>query len=363
MAAQTIYRYFGTRFLSATLITFFGIIVLVALIQYVELMRRAGDVGDFGPRIAQMSFYRVPQTAERILPFVVLFAAMGSFLNLSRRLELVVVRSAGLSAWQFTMPALVVALVLGVIATTLYNPVAAYLQEQSKRIEIEVWGGTPQTGLQMTGGGLWVRQRSADGYAIINSVTAADQGVRLGGIIAFTFDSIGRFQERIEARTAVLEKGHWRLSDVRTYASNKAPQQRQEFLLPTTLTTEQVRETLSTAETVPFWDLPLYIEAAELAGLNSSAYRVQYQKLLARPFLLGSMVLLAAAVSLRSFRFGGIQQRVLIGVMCGFLLYVLSKLTEDLSKAGLIYPTAAAWLPVFVGAMIGIVGLLYQEDG
>jgi lipopolysaccharide export system permease protein len=47
----------------------------------------------------------------------------------------------------------------------------------------------------------------------------------------------------------------------------------------------------------------------------------------------------------------------------GFLLYVLSKITEDLSKAGLMHPVAAAWLPVLVGAVTGLIALLYQEDG
>jgi lipopolysaccharide export system permease protein len=75
------------------------------------------------------------------------------------------------------------------------------------------------------------------------------------------------------------------------------------------------------------------------------------------------MVLLAAAVSLRFFRFGGVQKMVLSGVGAGFLLYVLTKVTDDLSKAGLMHPIASAWLPVVVGGLTGLVALLYQEDG
>ena len=54
---------------------------------------------------------------------------------------------------------------------------------------------------------------------------------------------------------------------------------------------------------------------------------------------------------------------VLSGIAAGFLLYVLSKVTEDLSKADLMHPVAAAWLPVVVGGVTGFVALLYQEDG
>jgi lipopolysaccharide export system permease protein len=75
------------------------------------------------------------------------------------------------------------------------------------------------------------------------------------------------------------------------------------------------------------------------------------------------MVFVAAAVSLRFFRFGGIQKMVLGGITAGFLLYVLAKVTEDLSKAELMHPVTAAWLPVVAGAMTGFIALLYQEDG
>jgi Predicted permeases len=56
---------------------------------------------------------------------------------------------------------------------------------------------------------------------------------------------------------------------------------------------------------VSFWQLPSYIRSSESSGFATAGYRLQYHKLLAQPFLLAAMVMLAAAVSLRFFRFGG----------------------------------------------------------
>jgi lipopolysaccharide export system permease protein len=364
MAAGTLSRYFGLRFLSTAVLVFVGILSLVALVDYIEMMRKTAGMHNIPASVvAQTSLFRVPQIAERVMPFSVLIAAMSCYLNLSRRLELVVARAAGMSAWQFVSPALIVALLLGVLATVVYNPVAAVLQERSRRLEVEFLGGTAESGLQNTGSGFWVRQKNADGQSIVNAVTSSEQGVRLGGVTVFTYDTAGHFLERIEAKTAVLGQGFWRLSDVRVYANNIPPSDRNEYQLKTSLTPAQVRESFATPETVPFWDLPLYIEIADHSGLGAAAYRLQYQKLLARPFVLASMVLLAAAVSLRFFRFGGVQKMILSGVGAGFLLYVLSKVTDDLSRAELMHPVAAAWLPVFVGGLTGLVALLYQEDG
>ncbi|MGC1884272.1 MAG: LptF/LptG family permease, partial [Pseudolabrys sp.] len=117
----TLARYFGLRFLTAVLLVFAGIFALVTLVDYIELMRRAGDIPNVSAvLVAKTSFYRVPQVVERILPFCILIGAMSCYLGLSRRLELVVARSAGLSAWQFVTPALVVAFVLGLMATAIY---------------------------------------------------------------------------------------------------------------------------------------------------------------------------------------------------------------------------------------------------
>jgi lipopolysaccharide export system permease protein len=68
-------------------------------------------------------------------------------------------------------------------------------------------------------------------------------------------------------------------------------------------------------------------------------------------------------VSLRFFRFGGVQKMVLSGISAGFLIFVLQKITEDMSKSELIPPVVAAWIPVLVGGLTGFVALLYQEDG
>jgi lipopolysaccharide export system permease protein len=363
LVGGTLARYFGMRFLGNVLLVFGGLFALVALLDYIELMRRAGDLPHVSAvLVAKTSFYRVPQVTERIMPFCVLIAAMSCYLGLSRKLELVVARAAGMSAWQFISPALVVAFMLGIFATTVYNPVSAVLQERSKRYEAELFGQSP-TALRGTGGTFWVSQRDADGQAIINAKSSRDQGVALNGVTVFTFDNAGHFKQRIVARTAILETGRWRLLDAKIYQIGVIPADQAQVLLKTSLTPEQVRESFATPESVPFWELPAYINIADHAGLGAAGYRLQFQKLLARPFLLTAMVFLAAAVSLRFFRFGGVQKMVLSGVAAGFLLYVLSKVTEDLSKAELMHPVAAAWLPVLVGGLTGFIALLYQEDG
>ena len=252
-------------------------------------------------------------------------------------------------------------MLLGAAATTLYNPLSAALREQSARLEADLFRGNRS--FYELGTGFWVRQRSDDGQAIINAKTSRQQGLELAGVSVFRLDDADGIRDRIDAKSAVLQAGYWRLEEVRFYAEGVAPVDGTSFDLKTNLTPAQVRESFATPDTVPFWQLCSYIRLAENAGLAAAGYRLQFYQLLAQPFYLAAMVLLAAAVSLRLFRFGGVQKMVLGGIVAGFLLYVLSKVTGDLSKAGLMAPLAAAALPPLIGGLTGLITLLYQEDG
>jgi lipopolysaccharide export system permease protein len=363
MLTNTIGRYFAGRFVISALGVFASIFVLLVLVDYIEMVRKTSGLASASAiLVAETSLFRVPQLLEKMMPFCILIGAMTCYLALSRRLELVVARAAGVSAWQFIAPALASSILLGTLATVAYNPMSANLSELSKRMEAELFGSAPGGGIQ-DASGFWINQVNPDGQVIINAARSEQQGVRLTGLTLFRFDTDYQFKERIEAREATLEDGEWLFKTVRRFSLDSPPVDQDSWVLPTTLTPAQVRNSFSTPETVSFWQLPTYIRSSESSGFATAGYRLQYQKLLAQPFLLAAMVMLAASVSLRFFRFGGVQKMVLSGVGAGFLLYVLSKVTEDLSKAELMHPIAAAWLPVFVGGLTGFLALLYQEDG
>jgi lipopolysaccharide export system permease protein len=363
MVTNTLGRYFAGRFVVSALGVFAAIFVLLVLVDYIEMVRKTSGLIDVSAiAVAETSLFRVPQLLEKMMPFCILIGAMTCYLALSRRLELVVARAAGVSAWQFIAPALASAIILGLLATTAYNPMSANLRELSKRMEAELFGNAPGGGVQ-DAAGFWINQINSDGQAIINAARSEQQGARLTGLTVFRFDNNDQFKERIEAQQATLEEGQWLFKSVRRYTLNGPPVDEDTFTLATSLTAAQVRNSFSTPETVSFWQLPGYIRSSESSGFATAGYRLQYHKLIAQPFLLAAMVMLAASVSLRFFRFGGVQKMVLSGVGAGFLLYVLSKVTEDLSKAELMHPIASAWLPVCVGGLTGFLALLYLEDG
>ncbi len=361
MVGRTFAFYLSRNFAKSILMVFGLLFAIIYLSDFVELLRRSGDIkGATTYGVAFLSLLRVPSITEQVFPFSVLFGAMFAFLNLTRKLELVVARAAGLSVWQFLLPPLIVALVLGIVTTTLYNPVAAISNQRAARLETRMFG---KTGNDQTDTAFWIQQDGVDGQTILRADRASDGGAVLSGVAAFVYDRAGRFLERVEAGRAELHDGYWTLDDARVLTLGEEPREVKTEIIATNVTAEQVQQKFVAPDAVPFWSLPEIRDSTERAGLNATGYALQYQKLLASPLLFMAMILVAAAFSLRFFRFGGIARMVAGGVAAGFVLYVATKLVGDLGGAGLLSAPVAAWSPAVVGSMLGSLALLYQEDG
>jgi lipopolysaccharide export system permease protein len=361
LLVSTFGRYLTRRFLRAILGVFGTFFFLIGTLDFVELMRRAGDSAvATTPLVVQLALYRAPAVAEQIFPFAALFGGMFALLTLSRKLELVVARSVGVSAWQFLQPAALVAGVIGLVSILLYNPIAADLKSRATALELRLFANTGQS---LNGRDVWLRQRSVDGLAIIRAAGALPDENGLSQVAIFNFGPDGGFSERIDARTAVLRRGHWELTDARVISATEEPQTYTSYLLATTLEPDQVRQSFTPPDAVGFWAMPAVIERTKRAGLDTTRYELRYQSLMARPLLLIAMILVAASVSLRFFRFGGVTRLVVGGVAAGFVLYVATQLSEELGSSGIVNPVIAAWLPALVGTMLGALALLHQEDG
>ncbi len=141
-AVGTLARYFSLRFLLAMLAMFLLCCVLIFFVDFIEMLRRAGNYsGDVpGLLLAWMTLLRLPSFSELVLPFAVLIGTIGIFLMLSRSSELVVLRAAGISVWQFTLPAMIVAFLLGVGFVLLYNPIAAVARGEAERLYANAFG-------------------------------------------------------------------------------------------------------------------------------------------------------------------------------------------------------------------------------
>jgi lipopolysaccharide export system permease protein len=362
MIGKTLAFYFARRFTVMVLGIFFFFFCLIAATTYLEFFMRSVKDAEFdGLQVLLLALYRVPSITEEVLPFTVLFGSIAAFVVANRRLEVVVARAAGISAWQFLLPACIVGLLIGIVATTLYNPASTALREWSDEIAADLLSS--QKKVLQEDGPMWLRQTSKGRESIIGATQTFNRGLSLAGVTAFVFEPGGRFVERIDAPSAEYVSGEWRLSNATITAPGEEPRKEKLYRLPTALSPGQVRQAFDNVESISFWALPGLIDVANRAGIPTDRYELRYYTLLSRPIVLLAMVLIAAIVSLRFSRSRELGSMILAGVAVGFMLYVVSKIARDLGSGGIVPPPLAAWLPAIVTILMGATVLLHLEDG
>ncbi|MBK1669488.1 LPS export ABC transporter permease LptG [Rhodovibrio sodomensis] len=361
--APTLLIYLGRTFLTRFLVLFAGISAIVLLITTVDqLDQLASAKGASLLTAVQMALLKLPQLAQEVMAFAVLFAAMATFWRLTHTNELVVVRAAGVSVWQMIAPAVLIALLIGALTTTLLNPLSSVMLKRFEQLQARYTGDADAT-LSVSETGLWLRQANDGGRAVIHAQRVRQSDMTLFDVVVFRFDQADRFQSRIDADRARLADGRWILKDALLTEPGGDGTRRAQVAVPTDLTADKIYQSFSPPETISFWRLPEFIRLLENAGFAADPHRLQFHRLLAKPILFAGMVLLAAIFSLRQHRRGGVALTIFGGVLTGFGVFVLSNLVFAYGLSATFPVPIAAWTPSLIIVMLGAAGLMHLEDG
>ena len=369
----TLMTYVARRFAAMALLMVLSLSALVALFDLIELLRRAATRPEANfALVAQIAALRVPYVAMQILPFAVLLGGIISFWRLTRFSELVVARAAGISAWGFLAGPVLVALLLGLGASTALSPLSSAMLARAERLDqlyLRNVGGITA----LAGGRLWLRQADdglqPQGVAIISGRPMATRELRLGEALRLSEVTIWRLSAddrplaRIEAASALLQPGRWRFEGAVVFGAERVAGAPQSIDFPTELTPERIENSFATPDTLSLWALPEFIRILEDAGFSAIRHRLHFQSLLALPLLAIAMALLAAGFSMRSARRGGVARMIAGGVSAGFALFVLDKITGEFGEAGTLPVILAAWAPAGAGFLLAAALLLHLEDG
>jgi lipopolysaccharide export system permease protein len=369
----TLMTYVARRFAAMALLMVLALSALVALFDLIELLRRAATRPDANfVLVSQIAALRVPYVAMQILPFAVLLGGIIAFWRLTRFSELVVARAAGISAWGFLAGPVLVALLLGLGASTALSPLSSAMLARAERLDqlyLRNVGGITA----LAGGRLWLRQADdglePQGVAIISGRPIATRELRPGEALRLADVSVWRLSAedrplaRIEAASALLQPGRWRLDGAMAFGADRMAGAPQSLDFPTELTPERIENSFASPDTLSLWALPEFITVLENAGFSAIRHRLHFQSLLALPLLAIAMALLAAGFSMRSARRGGVARMIAGGVSAGFALFVLDKITGEFGEAGTLPVVLAAWAPAGAGFLLAAALLLHLEDG
>lgn len=358
----TLYRYLAVQFLIGVAVVYGIFLVLAFSIDIVDLLNRTAGHNVSTSVAIGMAILQLPNLGQKMLPFAILFGGVLTFIRLSRSRELVATRAAGVSAWDFLMPPLTVAVFIGVFAVTVFTPVSARMFTEFAGLEARYVKGQ-ESQLSVSMNGLWLRQGDEKQQSVIHALRAARQGEYLEGVVVFLYGPRDRFVGRIDAKSAQLHDRYWTMNEAWVSDTEGKPVFHKSYRLPTTLTPEQIVESSASPDTLSFWDLPGYIRAAQSAGFSANRYQMYLYTLYALPALFAAMVFMAASFSLRFGRDIGMTKVILLSAAAGFGVFFFQDLTTVLGRTGAVPILLAATAPALASILIGMTLVFSQEDG
>lgn len=360
--SSTLFRYISRNFAYYVLLIAVLLISLTFMINAIEIMRRASGNPDVPFRLVlQMAGLSLPQFLQKIMPFSVLFGAIYTCWKLNKTHELVVIRASGISAWQFLMPMMAAAMLVGVFATTVLNPVSSIFAAKYEQMQ-NMYLRSQTSLVTVLRTGIWLRQPVDGGYAMLHSSAFDQKEWRLSNVIVLFFDKDDNFTRRIDSPLAYLKEGQWEIMDALINDKNGISRRPVEKL-KTELTARRIEESFASPDTISFWAIPEHIRIMEDAGFPATRLTIQFQSLLAQPLFFIAMVILAATFSLRPPRIGGTGVLIALGVAVGFFVFFMESMLNAFGISQKIPAYLAAWTPAVVSLLLGTTALLHLEDG
>lgn len=361
--STTLSLYVGRQFLFWFACVLLTLVAIILLFDAIELFRRTAtrEEATVGT-VLTMALLKLPHMMEKAVPFSILFGAMFAFWRLNRNQEVIVVRAAGVSVWQFLMPIITLAVLIGIFKIAVFNPLSSALLLRYEQLEAKFIRGKSSLAA-VSEEGLWLRQATDTGHYILHAQAVSPRNMRLKDVIIFMMQGQDTFVSRIDAPVATLRDGYWALENARITDPFDPPRLLKRHKVDTDLTTENIQDSFSPPETLSFWALPNFIAVLEAAGFSGLRHRLYWHTHLVGPLLLSAMVLLAATFSLRLVRKGGTGLLIVGGIGTGFLLYFLSDVVSALGVSARIPVILAAWTPATIACLLGSAMLFHLEDG
>ena len=362
-----LHRYFARRFLTSFLGVAAVFFLIILFVDLVEQLRRYANADAQFLDILTISMLNIPQSIYRILPLIMILAAIALFLSLSRSSEMIVTRASGRSALRALSAPLAVAFMIGVLCVAILNPIVASTSKEYEARGDALRGNSSV--LSIGSSGLWLRQGDADGQTVIRAQSANLDGTQLTDVTFITFDPDGGPSKRINATSAELVTGAWVLRDAKSWVLNAettpeaAAITQTELSVPSTLTPDQIRDSFGTPSSIPIWELPEFINRLRTAGFSAQRHLVWFHAELALPIFLVSMVLIGASFTLRHQRGGRTGLMVMFAILLAFTVYFIRNFAQVLGENGQLPAVLAAWAPPFAAIGLSLGVLLHNEDG
>ncbi len=337
------------------LVAFVGIHVLAnAIDRFDDVVVKGGSLG------FQYLLMQIPIGISELLPPTCLVAVLLTFGLLNRSGEVLAFQGLGIGRAQVAMPLLAVAVLVTLFDFGFSETVVPYASQRARHLlSVEIRKEAPIGAF--VNRGIWIRQR--DGFISADLFDTKTNTLR--GITLYHTGPNYAVNEIQYADRADWDGKQWRASKVQEFhildRGNVKGNGKPSFKL--TATPREFSIIVEDPDQFGLGELQSYISELRRKGLDPGAYLVERDLRFAQPVSCLIMIALGIALSLDPVpRRSHLGRTFAIGIVVGFLYWMVLGFTLSFGRSGLLPSLVAAWAPNILFVAIAMSVFLLGEE-
>jgi lipopolysaccharide export system permease protein len=336
------------------------VIVIYLAVDFFEKFDNFLEAGVPATRAFLYFLFKIPLIVSYMCPISLLLAVLITFGLMSKRNELIALKSSGVSIFHLFKPVAA----LGILGTLFLCLLSEVVVPASMPHANHIW-------LQDVKGGGALKTRENIWIKGDRSFFKADQydpeGQVIFGLTVYDFDEQFRLTRRLDAKLGEYKSGsQWVLQDLMTQEFDPAtglPEvvSSNRETVDIELAPDNLEQVSKETEEMSSKAIQAVIGKIEAEGYDATRYRVDLQYKMAFPVVCLIMCLIGTAIAVRSKLKEGLPLIVSYGIGIAFLYYIVLSFCVSIGYGGVIPPVAAAWSAHIIFLCAGAFLLMNSE--
>tara|TARA_B100000686_G_scaffold352137_1_gene453101 strand:+ start:536 stop:1627 length:1092 start_codon:yes stop_codon:yes gene_type:complete len=308
-----------------------------------------------------LSFLYVPGLVYNMFPFIVLLSGIWFFLKIKKTDEIIALKVSGLSNFTIILVPSIISIFLGIFFVTSINPITAVMVKKYETIKGSYERDQDYLAA-ITVNGIWIKEKNLEKNNIIRASNLKNN--LLMNLSIYEFDKSQNFVRRIEAKSADISSLKWKLNQVKIMDEDgKVLSDNIENIFYMSMyDIKKIKSLYSNLDTISFWSLEKEIELLKERGYSTNEMRAKFQRSLAYPLFLLSMVLLSGVFTLGLYFKNNNWTYVFIAVISSVIIFYFNDFSAALGKTGKLPIEVSVWMPIVIIFIFSSVGLIHANQ-
>jgi len=362
MITITLTKYLAKNYLKTIFIVSFVFACLSVILNLLEEQNFFKD-HDYSNILLPllMSLLKTPEILYALFPFVILTSAIIVFVQLNRTNEIIPIKTAGKSNLSIISLFSIITFLIGVLLVAGATPVTSILTEKY----LEVKSGYTKNNdylAAITANGIWIKEKKEKSFSLIRAKQL--KGNNLVNVSLYQFDEKNNLTARVESENANIRTKKWHLNNVIIYRAddNNSVEKIDKAVYQSAYDAKSIKDIYANVNTVSFWKIRDVIELYKKRGYSTAEYEGLFQKSLAFPFFLLSMVFLAAVGIFSTGYKGNFFYYTAFSIFSCVFVYYFNDFSKALGQTGKLPIGVSVWMPILVIFIFSSIGLIRVQQ-